>query len=255
MPVAFVEIGDRVFVARYRQWDVNVGLVLSDDAALLVDSRASLTQGTEVAADVAALLRRLGMRPVPVRHVVNTHVHFDHRFGNAAFVDAEVVAHRAVLDRGVAEAAAIKAAVASELSDPATDWSANPYGYGPQDARDLLATTVRPPDRTLEQTLTLHLGEREVQLQHWGRAHTDGDITVSVGDAGVVFFGDLIEEADNPSMGADSFPDEWAHTLRRALAGLTAQVAVPGHGRPVDRDFVVAQADWIGATVKAKPTA
>ena len=84
----FVEVADRVFVARYRQWDVNVGLVLGRHGAVVIDTRASDVQGAQVLEDI----RRLG-RDVVVRHVVSTHVHFDHTFGNAAFETAIVHAH------------------------------------------------------------------------------------------------------------------------------------------------------------------
>src|SRR6187549_970378 len=81
----FVEVADRVFVARYPQWDVNVGLVLGRDGAVVIDTRASSLEGSAVLDDV----RRLG-RDLTVTHVVNTHVHFDHMFGNGAFADATV---------------------------------------------------------------------------------------------------------------------------------------------------------------------
>ena len=51
----FVEVADRVFVARYPQWDVNVGLVVGSAGALVVDTRSSTVQGHEVVADVALL--------------------------------------------------------------------------------------------------------------------------------------------------------------------------------------------------------
>ena len=76
----FLEVADRVFVARYPQWDVNVGLVLGRDGAVVVDTRASDHQGVEVLDDIAGL-----GRDIRVSHVVNTHVHFDHTFGNVAF--------------------------------------------------------------------------------------------------------------------------------------------------------------------------
>src|SRR3954449_3624139 len=81
----FVEVADRVFVARYPQWDVNVGLVLGRDGAVGVGTRASDVQGSQVLDDV----RRLG-GDITVQHVVNTHVHFDHTFGNHAFAHDNV---------------------------------------------------------------------------------------------------------------------------------------------------------------------
>ena len=52
---AFTEIADRVYVARYPQWDVNVGLVVGTAGALVIDTRSSAAAGAEVLRDVAAV--------------------------------------------------------------------------------------------------------------------------------------------------------------------------------------------------------
>jgi len=99
----FVEIGDRVLFARYPQWDVSVGLVLGSERALVVDTRGSEVQGREVVEDVA----RLAL-PVPVTVVVNTHVHYDHTFGNRAFDSATIHAHERVGQTFDADAVRLK---------------------------------------------------------------------------------------------------------------------------------------------------
>ena len=75
----WVELADRVFVRRYEFYDQNIGVVLGDGAALVIDTRATHVQGREILAD----LRMLTTDPVTV--VVNTHGHFDHAFGNHVF--------------------------------------------------------------------------------------------------------------------------------------------------------------------------
>ena len=73
----FREIADRVWLARYDWWDVNVTLVGGSDGLVVVDTHASARAAREVVEDV----RRLGVGPVT--RIVNTHEHFDHTFGNA----------------------------------------------------------------------------------------------------------------------------------------------------------------------------
>ncbi len=236
----FVEVADRVFVARYREWDVNVGLVLGRDGALVVDTRSSDVQGRRALDDV----RRLG-RDITVRHVVSTHVHFDHTFGNAAFDEATVHAHDNVGRTFLADADRIKAAFRADPGD------APELGYTAQDAADVLASTVRGPDHTFGSEATIDLGDRLVTMTYAGRGHTDGDIAVVVPDTDAVFLGDLVEESADPSFGGDCWPLEWADTLTAHLAALSDRsVVVPGHGRAVDRGFVEAQRDDI-ATVAA----
>ncbi len=232
----FVEVADGVFLARYRQWDVGVGLVVGRDAALVVDTRAATTQGREILDDVRALGLHVG-----VRHVVNTHVHFDHTFGNRAFGAATVHAHERVDETFVADAERFKALVRSDRHD------APELGYTVADLDDLLGTEVRGPDQTFTTSATVDLGGRSVVLTHAGRGHTDGDIRVVVPDAGATFLGDLIEESAHPALGGDSYPLEWATTLDRHLAALPGDLVLPGHGRPVNRAFVARQRDELAA--------
>ena len=70
---------------------------------------------------------------------------------------------------------------------------------------------------------------------------------VRVPDADALLAGDLVEESAPPYFGDDSWPMDWPLSLDIVL-GLTtpASVVVPGHGAPVDRDFVETQRNEIG---------
>ncbi|KRC92098.1 adenylyl cyclase [Terrabacter sp. Root85] len=231
----FVEVADRVFVARYRQWDVNVGLVLGRHGAVVIDTRASGIQGSQVLDDI----RRLG-RDIEVRHVVNTHVHFDHTFGNTAFETAIVHAHDNVGRTIDADAERIKAAFRADPGDGPE------YGYTARDAAEVMATVVRGPDRTFGSNATIDLGDRVVTMTYAGRGHTDGDVAVLVPDTDAMFLGDLVEESAHPSFGDDCWPLEWADTLTSHLVQAEDRtVVVPGHGHPVDGAFVARQRDEI----------
>ena len=227
----FVEIGDGVFLGRYPQWDVGVGLVVGAERALVVDTRGTEVQGREAVDDIGAL--GLG---VPVTTVVSTHVHFDHTFGNRAFATATIHAHERVGETFVADAERLKAGARAETQVGPEE------SYSAQDLEDLLATVPRGPDVTFTTTSQIDLGDRMVHLAHAGRGHTDGDIRIWVPDAGVVFLGDLIEESADPSLGSDSWPLEWPATLDGHLAGFEPDaVVVPSHGTPVDVGYVVRQ--------------
>ena len=233
----FVEIGDRVLFARYPQWDVSVGLVLGSERALVVDTRGSEAQGREAVEDVA----RLAL-PVPVTVVVNTHVHYDHTFGNRAFISATIHGHERVGQTFDADAERLKDRFRAD-PEPGPDAS-----YSAEDVRDLLDTVPRGPDVTFATTASVDLGDRVVHLAHAGRGHTDGDIRIWVPDAGVVFLGDLIEESADPSLGSDSWPLDWAATLDRHLSAVAPEaVVVPSHGTLVDTAFVARQRDEMAA--------
>lgn len=196
----WVELGDRCWLRRYPEWDVNVGVVAGTDGLIVVDTRGTLAQGEALRADVVHL------HAGPIRHVVNTHWHFDHAYGNAAFepdVGDNFFAHENA-------------------------------------ARDLAETPALTPRVTFDRSRTIDLGDRSVELRYLGRGHTDGDIVVQAD--GVMFAGDLIEQSGDPSFGEDSFPIEWPDTVTQ-LASLLREHAVvaPGHGDPVDRAFVLRQ--------------
>lgn len=233
----FHEVADRIWVARHEWFDVNVTLVGGSDGLLVVDTHASDLAARGVIEDV----RRLGAGEV--RRVVNTHQHFDHTFGNAAFRAAygavPIHAHETAAEETVPAGRRIKAAydLPENRDDPHRE--------------EVQATEVVAAGETFSSAVVLDLGDRLVELVHPGRGHTAGDLVVRVPDADVLLAGDLVEESmvrqAVPGFGEDCYPMEWPLSLDIVL-GLTtaATVVVPGHGAPVDRDFVEEQRNAIG---------
>ncbi|MGO4256795.1 MBL fold metallo-hydrolase [Marmoricola sp. RAF53] len=232
----FTEVGDRVWVARYDWFDVNVTVVGGERGLVVVDTNASSAAARATLAD----LRRLSTGQVIA--AVNTHVHFDHTFGNAVLAaeGAELVAHEEAAAALPEHSATIRAEAAAETDPRFDDWT---------------ATELAVPTRTFSSALTLDLGDRVLELIHPGRGHTAGDLVVRVPDADVLLAGDLVEESAQrtavPGFGADCFPMEWPTSLDLALTLTTAStVVVPGHGAPVDRDFVHEQRAAIGVVAE-----
>jgi len=89
--------------------------------------------------------------------------------------------------------------------------------------------TVALPNRTYDQEFTIKLGGIEVQLLHFGNAHTDGDTVVYFPDLKVVAVGDLYATAPNPDFSAGGSMVGWGPVLARILQ-LDFDVVVPGTG-------------------------
>lgn len=232
--MGWTEIGDRCWVGRYPEWDVNVGVVAGSDGVLVIDTRGTLRQGSDLLDDV----RRLDPRPVSV--VVNTHVHFDHTFGNKAFADAGSTIH--------AHENAVAAMLESAERIKQLCREGDPDGVLTAEVlRDVIDTPVVPATETFAVARVIDLGDRRVELLHLGDGHTDGDIVAVVSDIDVVYAGDMIEESAHPSYGNDSFPLAWPDTADR-LFGLLSESTrvVPGHGAVVDRAFVETQKAELG---------
>lgn len=204
------EVAPGVLVAVAEPAAVNLGLVVGSARCLLVDTGSSPAQGRAVRESIASVT------DLPLAGVVLTHGHYDHFFGLAAFDDLDTFGHESLTARlGTPETARI----ASELGLDVTD--------------------LRGPRRTFAVAAGVDLGERRVEVAHLGAGHTEGDVLVVVADADVVFAGDLVEPGDGPWYDATSHPDDWATTLDSLLGLMTDRSrAIPGHGRPVDREFV-----------------
>lgn len=235
----FVEVADRCWVARYEFFDVNVSVVAGDRGLLVIDTHASEADARSVLDDIRRLDRG------EVLAVVNTHEHFDHTFGNAVFRDAydgvAIHAHETAAERVIEAGQRIKRLYAQDPSDP----------HGP----DVTGSRIVAPDQTFSSARAIDLGDRFVELIHPGRGHTAGDAVIRVPDVDVMFSGDLVEESSRglgvpggmPAFGADCYPLEWTASLDLMISMLTeSSVIVPGHGLPVDKDFVMEQRGNIG---------
>jgi glyoxylase-like metal-dependent hydrolase (beta-lactamase superfamily II) len=126
---------------------------------------------------------------------------------------------------------------------------------GEPEHADIAATEPVVPGRTFSSAMALDLGDRQVELLHPGRGHTGGDLVVRVPDADVLVAGDLVEESalrhGVPGFGSDCYPLEWPAALDLVLGLLgPGSVVVPGHGAPVDQDFVGEQRAAIGVVAE-----
>lgn len=230
----FTEVADRVWVARYDWYDVNVTVIQGEAGLLVVDTHASTRAARQVIAD----LRRLSSQPVV--GVVNTHDHLDHVFGNAAFRE----------EYGPIPITATDSAAQSTLLH-GEQAKVTCLEQGQPRAQEIVETPIVPADHTFSSVTAIDLGNRSVELVHPGRGHTAGDLVVRLDDADVLLAGDLVEESGMPSYGEDCFPLDWPQALDLTLELIgPATVVVPGHGSPVDRDFVFEQRSSIGVVAQ-----
>lgn len=223
------ELGDGIFRQRYESLDLNVGLVLAAEAALVIDSRATHGQAEELIDGIRSLT------PLPVTHLVNTHHHWDHTFGNAVF-SCEIVGHERCRSTLIERGHAMRQMLLDAEWVPA---EAKPHFEG---------VVITPPETTFETSLVLAMGDRPVTLTHLGRGHTDNDIIVEVDD--VLFAGDLVEEGAPPQFG-DAFPSDWLNTLSR-LISRSPETIVPGHGDVVGVGFVATQREQIARAIEGE---
>lgn len=196
---------------------VNIGLVVGDSGALLIDTGSWPEQGRQIREKAAEIAE--------VTHVVVTHRHYDHFFGLPAFADLATIGH---------------ASLEQDLLDPAVLEEAFELRIDPSE--------LVLPKRLVNLAATVDLGGVHAEIVHFGRGHTAGDLVVVVPERDVVFAGDLVESLDPPQFGPESSIAEWPAALDGILGILSENaVVVPGHGDPVDRVFAFDQRARISA--------
>src|SRR5438128_2583775 len=188
--------------------DPNTGIVVGDDAVLVVD-----TQATPVMAeDVIRHIREVTDKPI--RYVVLSHYHAVRVLGASAYRPEHIIASRdtydLIVERGDAD-------MKSEIerfprlfraveSVPGLTW----------------------PTLVFERRLTLSLGKLAVEIMQLGRGHTKGDTVVWLQQERILFSGDLVEYGATPYTG-DAYLTDWPATLD-AVAALQPLKLVPGRG-------------------------
>jgi glyoxylase-like metal-dependent hydrolase (beta-lactamase superfamily II) len=216
------EVGDRVWVRRYASLDQTIGVIGGEDGLVVIDTRATHPLADELRSDIRAL------GPHPIAAVVNTHGHWDHAFGNARFLPTPIWGHVRCATMIVERGEEMRARLIPEFPDEPFD-----------------EVKLTPPSELFDESATIGLGDRQVELRHLGRGHTDNDIVITVAGASVLFAGDLLENAPAPAFG-DSYPIAWVET-GRALLGMVEGVVVPGHGDPFDLQFARDQVEQLAA--------
>jgi glyoxylase-like metal-dependent hydrolase (beta-lactamase superfamily II) len=227
----------------------NSGVVIGDDAVLVVDSGYLPSRAK---ADIA-LIRQITDRPV--RYLAITHWHFDHNNGTVAYKEAypaiTVVSERATarfIDLNGTWWSRMNTASGSDKRKSLADKEAELAAAKDPAATRALETIVRQrrgeleelamlrvvtPDLLFEEQLSLDLGGRRVELRDWGRANSPHDVTVYLPDERILFTGDILVQSPLPYSGA-SWPVPWIEVLR-GLEAMPVAAVVPGHG-PVQKD-------------------
>lgn len=191
-----------------RSFGVNSGVIVGDDAVLVIDTRISAKKAQELIADIKQVTDK------PIKYVVNTHYHLDHTWGNCEFVKlgAVVIGH---------ENARLTASKTEEDIKNATN-----FGLTEQ---DMEGTVPSIPTIMFKDSLLVDLGCVTARLTYMGHTHTNDGIVVLIEPDGVLFTGDILFTGYHPSMG-DSDLNGWLKALEE-LKTTEAKIIVPGHGR------------------------
>jgi glyoxylase-like metal-dependent hydrolase (beta-lactamase superfamily II) len=208
----------------------NIAVLTGPDGKVFVD--AGITASRPRILEAAN-----GLGDEPIRHLINTHWHFDHTDGNA-WLNAEgagILAH---------ENTQMHLRAAQRVEDWDFDFPPSPL---PAIPREVFSSEK-----------TVRLNGTTIAMKHYGPAHTDSDISVRFAEPDILHTGDTYWNGIYPFIDY-STGGSITGTIRAAEANLSAAtdrtIVIPGHGRPVsDRSELKSFRDMLVAIHEAVAT-
>lgn len=171
--------------------------VVTDQGVLVADGQGSVPETKGLVEAIAKVTTQ------PIKYVVICSDHGDHTAGNAAFpAGVTYVIHpasKAILERAEAARAG--------------------RGGGWKLPADAMLVTDRQ---------SLKLGAETIDILFLGRAHTGGDLSVSLPRRKILFLSETFLNRVFPAM-RSAYPTEWLKALDRAQA-MNADLYIAGHG-------------------------
>lgn len=208
----------------------NSTFLVSDRGVLVVDPGLNDEEGRKLLSEIHKISSQ------PVRWIVNTHYHPDHRGGN----------------RGLGQDAVIISTAFTREQVLRDGKNHTPSDYAINETLDNQAASV-------DKDLVLYLGSHEVRIYHPGPAHTRGDLVVYFPDQHAVSTGDLFLNNSCPFMD-DGDMENWVAALDHILA-LPVDHVVPGHFAVAERqdlrrfrDYLAALRDQVAGMVRQGKT-
>jgi glyoxylase-like metal-dependent hydrolase (beta-lactamase superfamily II) len=199
----------------------NIAVLTGSDGKLVIDS-GYVTSRARITDALAKL------SPDPIKHLVNTHWHFDHCDGNEWMHSdgATILAHENT-----------KKHLATTTRVEAWD-----YTFPPSPAGAL-------PGEVLAAEKTLHLNGVTIILIYYGPSHTDGDISAYFVEADVLHCGDTWWNGHYPFIDY-STGGNIKGMIKAAEANLARvtdkTIVIPGHGKIAGKAELTEYRDMLG---------
>jgi cyclase len=219
----------------------NATIVEGDRSVLVVDSHVSPGGAWALRKELAEITSK------PIRYVVNSHYHFDHSHGNQIYgPEVDIIGHQFARDQMLAGKSqdspareffvggipntikTLEERLKTATDDKTRESIQNQLDIQRNHLEGTNAVKPTPPNVTLTQSMSVHLGTREVRLLFLGRGHTAGDVIVYLPQERLIATGDLLVE--NTSYMGDAFFTEWIDTIE-ALKKVDFDTVLPGHGQ------------------------
>jgi cyclase len=179
----------------------NSGIIATSDGTLVFDALEFEAVARAERQAIADVVKQ------PVRYLVMSPFHDPFNGGSAVYADVFKIAHENYR---------------SGLIDQMQ------RGNVPADVQ-----RARMPSATYRDRMTFYLGGKEIQVLHFGAAHTRGDSVLFVPQDRIVYMSEVFFNEEFPNM-AGGYGVSWIRALD-AVRALDADIFIPGHG-PIPDD-------------------
>ena len=206
-----------------------MGIILMEDSVAAVDAQYPVS-GADFRRSIPTVTDK------PVTHLILTHIHGDHVFGNQAFEDCEIVSHRRLREK--MEENLETEWAPGNLERMLEDIRENRPERAPlfEGLRIVLPTSTYDDRYSLDGIEVIHLP-----------GHTDGSAVVYIPGDRTLFAGDLLFAKTFPWAGDPTAdPDEWIDSFK-AILEMDVDTIVPGHGPVCDKGEIEIQLEWFKA--------
>ena len=211
----YVHHGEHLDISEGYQGDIcNISFIVGSKGVAVVDTGGNLKIGNQLRDAIKQVT------PLPILYVINTHVHPDHIFGNAAFIQdkPQFVGHE-------------KLGNAMELRRETYDRINAKYM-----GDDAKGAVIVKPTMVVKDSLKLDLGDRTLLLTAYPTAHTNTDITVQDSKTSTMWTGDLLFVERTPVIEGDI---KGFIAVIDMLKTYPVIQVIPGHGA-VTKDWIKA---------------
>ena len=220
---AIESLGNGIYVHHGKHLDIdtgyqgdicNISFVVGSKGVAVIDTGGSFKTGNKLREAIKKVTDK------PILYVINTHVHPDHIFGNAAFLqdNAQFVGHE-------------KLATAMQLRKEAYDKLNIKYMGDDAKGSEIVKPTVQ-----VKEPINLDLGDRLLTVTPYPNAHTNTDVSVIDSKTSTLFTGDLLFITRTPVIEGDI---KGLIAVIDTLKTYPVKQVVPGHG-PFTKDWVTA---------------
>ena len=228
-----IRLNDRVLILLHSPWQETMTVIDAGPSLILVDTWGSLASAKRAKVRIDSLFHK------SVRFVINTHHHWDHTFGNAAFEGAatQIVGHRFCAEdmRADYKDAEIRKQYFENNASRTEFEPLRSYIRSVGTESSDAAFPIAPPTRTTGERDTLREGDLTFILYPTPGIHTRSNLTIYVPELGIVFGRWEFANPSNVKLEPGADPRLIAKVLDDVLAaGKPIHYLISGHGNPIE---------------------